>query len=161
MKVLFIGLDSVDINLLAKFEEYLPNLTKLKKTGQNVKIESVFPPDSDTAWATIYTSLNPAEHGIIEFVDPLEKSMKIQHVEKDNTPIKFKTFWDIAGNCGKKVCVITPHLCYPVWEVNGIMIGRSSVEDKIDTYPKDLIIKHPELESLIPWKGFPVNKELL
>jgi predicted AlkP superfamily phosphohydrolase/phosphomutase len=161
MKVLFIGLDSVDKNLLTRFEVHLPNLTKLKKLGQNIKIESVFPPDSDTAWATIYTSLNPAEHGIVDFVDPLDKSMKIQYVEKDNTAIKFKTFWDIAGKHGKKVCVITPHLCYPVWEVNGIMVGRSSVEDKIDTYPKDLITKHPELESLIPWKGFPGNKELL
>ena len=160
-KVLFIGVDSMDSNLLTEFKDYLPNLVKLKNNSPKINIESVFPPDSDTAWATIYTALNPAEHGVVDFVDPLDKSMKIQHVEKDNSNIKYKTFWDIAGNHGKKVCIITPHLGYPVWEVNGIMVGRASIEDKIDTYPKDLIKKHPELVSLIPWKGFPGNKDLL
>jgi predicted AlkP superfamily phosphohydrolase/phosphomutase len=160
-KVLFIGLDSVDSNLLSQFEEFLPNLTRIKKASPQINLQSVFPPDSDTAWATICTGLNPAQHGIFDFVDPLDKSMKIQHVEKDNSNIKYKTFWDIAGKNGKKVCVLTPHLGYPVWEVNGIMIGRASIEDKIDTYPKDLVDKYPELELLIPWKGFPGNKELL
>lgn len=157
-KVLFIGLDSVDSNLLTEFEEYLPNLTNLKKGCPHIDIESVFPPDSDTAWATIYTALNPAEHGVVDFVDPLDKSMKIQHTEKDNTNIKHRTFWDIAGKNGKKVCIITPHLGYPVWEVNGIMVGRGSTENQIDTYPKKLVEKHPELESLISWKGFPGDK---
>ncbi len=160
-KLLFIGIDSADSQLIARFEEDLPNMRKLKQSCREVKIESVFPPDSDTAWSTIYTGLNPACHGVVDFVDPLNKAMKIQHVEKDNTKITGKTFWDLAGEQGKKVCLINPHLGFPVWKVNGIMVGRSSVEDRIDTYPENLTERYPELKNLIPWKGFPGNKESL
>ena len=160
-KLLFIGIDSADSQLIARYEDDLPNIRKLKQSSIDVKIESVFPPDSDTAWSTIYTGLNPACHGVVDFVDPLNKSMKIQHVEKDNTKIAGKTFWDRVGKRGKKVCLINPHLGFPVWKVNGIMIGRSSVEDRIDTYPENLEERYPELKTLIPWKGFPGNKESL
>lgn len=160
-KLLFIGIDSADSELLTKFQQYLPNFTRLKTESKSFNIQSVFPPDSDTAWATIYTGLSPAEHGVVEFLDPLNKSMKIQHVEKDNTKIAGKTFWDIAGRKNKKVCIINPHLGFPTWPVNGIMVGRSNIEDKIDTYPKDLIEEYPELNNLITPRGFPGNEKLL
>ena len=46
--------------------------------------------------------------------------------EINNSFLKGKTFWDIASKNGKKVCIITPQLGYPVWNVNGAMIGRST-----------------------------------
>ena len=104
MKVLLLGFDALDRLLLEKLSDYLPNIAKMKKDGVFLPVLSTFPPDSDTAWATIYTALNPAEHGVVDFVDPLDKSMKIQHTEKDNTNIKNRTFWDIAGKNGKKIC---------------------------------------------------------
>ena len=46
-----IGIDSMDSELLSKYLEFMPNFKNLKKQPQN-KMESVFPPDSDTAWAS-------------------------------------------------------------------------------------------------------------
>jgi predicted AlkP superfamily phosphohydrolase/phosphomutase len=79
----------------------------------------------------------------------------------DNTSIKGRTFWDIAGANGKKVCVLFPHLGFPVWSVNGVMVGRST-----DFYQKgDPIQVHPpekdkmfDFTRLYPIKAAPKHK---
>ena len=77
MKVLLLGIDALDRLLIEKFASSLPNLTRLRESEVNLNVHSTFPPDSDTAWATIATGLNPAQHGVVRFVDPLEKSYQI------------------------------------------------------------------------------------
>jgi predicted AlkP superfamily phosphohydrolase/phosphomutase len=77
MKVLILGIDALDRELLDRFATQLPNFARLRKVAQTLDVISTFPPDSDTAWATIMTGLNPAQHGIVKFVDPLEKSYRI------------------------------------------------------------------------------------
>jgi predicted AlkP superfamily phosphohydrolase/phosphomutase len=122
-KIFIFGIDSMDARLVEQYRDDMPNLTSLIE----LKSKSVFPPDSDTAWASIYTGTNPAKHGIVNFVNPIEKSYKIIHSEGDSEPLKGNTFWDVAGNHGKKVCVLFPHLAYPPWEVNGFMVSRSRI----------------------------------
>lgn len=95
MKVLFLGIDALDRLLLEKFHDHLPNLSKLENAGRSLIISSTFPPDSDTAWATISTGLNPAQHGIVRFVDPLEKTYLLQNVPIDSTILRRE---DILGD---------------------------------------------------------------
>ncbi|MBO8183257.1 MAG: alkaline phosphatase family protein [Archaeoglobus sp.] len=153
-RVMIIGLDGMDKDLLSKFRDELPTINKIKNLSPNVEFKSVFPPDSETAWASIYTGLNPAKHGVVHFLDPLEKSLIYQTKDSDGEYIKGKTFWDIAGKHGKKVCVLLPHIGYPVWQVNGIMVGRSSVENDVQAYP-DEISNEFDLYKLNTIKGFP------
>jgi len=153
-KVVIIGIDGMDRELIEEFKDELPTISKLKELSPIKYSESVFPPDSETAWASIYTGLNPAKHGIVLFLDPLEKSIEHQTKDPDNTPIRGKTFWDIAGKYNKKVCILLPHVGYPVWEVNGIMVGRSSVIDDVQTYPENLDVDF-DLSRLNTIKGFP------
>lgn len=157
-KVLVIGVDGMDSKLISKFEDHLPTIRKLKEDGLYINPKTVFPPDSDTSWASIYTGLNPAKHGILQFVDALEKSHKYLSEEIDNKSIQGRTFWDIAGRLGKKVCIIFPHLGYPPWPVNGIMIGRSSLKDEIMTYPEGIFKKY-DLSNLNTIKGFPGRRK--
>jgi len=56
----------------------------------------------------------------------------------DNSTIRGKTFWDIASKMGKKVSIMPHLLGYPVWPVNGIMIGRSGVTPDVQAFPEDL-----------------------
>jgi predicted AlkP superfamily phosphohydrolase/phosphomutase len=151
-KVLVIGIDSMDSELLSKYIDDLTNFKKLKETTPSVKMESVFPPDSDTAWATIYTGLNPAEHGVVGFVDPLQKSVEIQTKESEADLIRNNTFWDQASASGKKVTVLLPHIAYPPWEVNGIMVSRSRIEDEVVVYPENF---NYDINSLNSPKGVP------
>ena len=66
-KVSVIGIDSMDSLLLLKYIDKLPNFKKLRENTPDIKMSSVFPPDSDTAWASIYTGLNPARHGVVNY----------------------------------------------------------------------------------------------
>lgn len=158
-KVFIFGIDGMDKGMLIRYKAQLPNFSTLIDASPNITLRSVHPPDSHTAWASIYTGLNPAQHGVLDFVDPLEKSRILSADEIDTSIIKKKTFWDIAGNQGKKVCIVFPHLGYPPWEVNGIMISRSSSKEDILTYPEDVGRKY-DMGGLNVLKGFPKKNEL-
>jgi predicted AlkP superfamily phosphohydrolase/phosphomutase len=122
-------------------------------------IESTFPPDSICAWASIYTGENPAEHGLIENIDYLS-TKKSKDNKNRSAYLKGKTFWDIASNNGKKVCIINPFVAYPAWEVNGIMVSGPVFESgDISAYPKDILSKYdfPPLGGIV---DFPKKKEL-
>ena len=156
-KLVIIGIDSMDRELIYKYLDYLPTFKKIIKESPNIKSTSVFPPDSDTAWASIYTGLNPAKHGIVNFVDPLEKASIYQTDYLDVSNIKGKTFWDIAGRFGKKVCLIYPHIAYPVWPVNGFMISPAPKTDEFQMYPPDFEFEF-KVEKLEVPKRIPNSK---
>lgn len=141
-KVLMIGIDGLDSVTLAKFEPELPNLRMLKERSPALSLTSVYPPDSHTCWASIYTGLNPARHGVVQFIDPLDKASAMATEEIDNRVLQGKTFWDIAGKSGKKVCIVLPDLGYPVWEVNGFMAGRSPVTEDAQALPGSIPSKY-------------------
>lgn len=159
-KLFVFGIDALDYNLLLSYMDDLPNFKKLISEGQLIKSTSVFPPDSDTAWSTIYTGLSPAEHGVVTFVDPLRKSTKYLTEETEHEILKGKTFWDFASEIGKKVIVLFPHVGYPPWEVNGIMISRSSLEDKVLVCPNNKDIDF-DLNKVNIIKGFPGGRKEL
>jgi len=156
-KLVIIGIDSMDRELIHKYIDYLPTFKKIIKKSPDIISTSVFPPDSDTAWASIYTGLNPARHGIVNFVDPLEKASIYQTDYLDVSTIKGKTFWDIAGRSGKKVCLIYPHAAYPVWPVNGFMISPAPKTDEFQMYPPDFEFNF-EVEKLEVPKRIPNSK---
>lgn len=131
-KVLVIGIDGLDPDLVNKWQSDLPSFRKIIAEGYAGKVESVFPPDSVPAWMTIFTGKTPAKHGIMEHVTYLDNDKK--HIEISS--MIGETFWDLASKAGKRVCVINPFLAYPVWPVNGTMIsGPVFVKGDIQTYP--------------------------
>jgi predicted AlkP superfamily phosphohydrolase/phosphomutase len=133
--LVMIGIDSMDRELVAKYLSDLPVIRRLMEESPEVTMRSTFPPDSDTAWASIYTGLNPARHGVVNFVDPLEKTSIYQTDYLDSRRVMGKTFWDIAGKAGRRVCLLFPHIGYPVWEINGIMVSRIPKKDGFAVYP--------------------------
>ncbi|MCS7367303.1 MAG: alkaline phosphatase family protein [archaeon YNP-WB-062] len=108
MKVLILGIDGLDFQFLSTFKDYLPNFRKVMEKSPSIEFRSVFPPDSSTAWASIYTGLEPTKHGVVFFKDPFgSSSIK----ENEWCPIFIeKAFWRIAEQKGKKVCSLYPFL---------------------------------------------------
>lgn len=137
-KVIVIGIDALDSRILASMKDELPNLSGLMTETPDISFDGVFPPDSPTSWASIYTGLNPAKHGIVLFTDPLKRVSTMITRDVDDSSIRGRTFWDIAGRMGKRVCVLTHLLGYPVWAVNGTMIGRSGVTGDVQAYPQGI-----------------------
>ncbi|MBN1181906.1 MAG: alkaline phosphatase family protein [Bacteroidales bacterium] len=139
-----IGIDGLDINIIKRHFEILPNFKKLFETGVLNPIESVFPADSVPAWTTIFTGLNPAEHGIIRGIDYVESVSAFQ--EKHGFILQGKTFWDHLSEKGYKCLVINPFLAYPAWEINGIMeSGPAFIEGDYSIFPMNADSLHPEI----------------
>ncbi len=155
MKVLILGIDALDSALLRQFAPDLPNLAALHREGTSLKLHSTFPPDSDTAWATIATGLNPAQHGVVRFVDPLEKSYQILNVGSANEVLRGKTFWELAGKAGYRAHAIFPHLGYPLWPTPGMMAVRGSTVASVQASPPEILRSYPDRQSLLGIRGFP------
>ncbi|MBI5049490.1 MAG: alkaline phosphatase family protein [Nitrospirae bacterium] len=158
-KVVVIGIDGFDPLLLIKWKEALPNLRSMYKDISEIVIESTFPPDSICAWTSIFTGENPAEHGLMESIDYLS-SRKLESREDRSAHFKGKTFWDVAGDNGKDVCVINPFIAYPAWKVNGVMVSGPVFEGgDISAYPDSLLTEYdfPPLGGIV---DFPDEKDL-
>lgn len=121
MKVLVIGIDGMDPDVVATLGDRVPFLKRCAKVGGG-RMTSVFPPDSVPAWASILTGLPADEHGVLGHIDYLSQKTP------DSTggyagALRGRTFFDEASVQGKRVCVVNPFLAYPPWPVNGFMVS--------------------------------------
>lgn len=136
-RLIILGIDALDPKVVGRELHGLPNLKRMSETGMMRAIESVFPPDSIPAWATIFTGLDPSQHGLVMTPDVFESSwMSILNI--DAGTFKGRTFWDRANRLGKRVFIWMPLGVFPPWEVDGSMICRS-FEGEIRTYPESLL----------------------
>ncbi|MFU2191311.1 alkaline phosphatase family protein [Methanobacterium sp. MZD130B] len=168
-KLIVIGIDSLDPNLLLKFRKELPNFSHVISNSSTFTSESIFPVDTIPAWGSIYTGLNPSNHGLLYIYDVFDP--KLSDLSKLNVHyLRGKTFWDYLSKNNYKVGVIYPMLMYPSWEVNGVMISKSPFDERINwikteidinTYPKLFKAKYnipDKFENL--WGGFPGDNYL-
>lgn len=137
-KVIVIGVDGMDSGLVDRFLSDMPNLGEMRRKGPEVKMESIFPPDTTPAWASIYTGLNPASHGVINFVNMADRSGGYKPFKHKDQYLRGRAFWDIASEHGKKVCVILPSNIYPGWPVRGVMICRGA-NQSLSAFPKSAL----------------------
>lgn len=143
-------MDGLEPSLLEKWWDRLPNFRRLRDEGAFTRIDSVYPPDSVPAWATIYTGVTPDYHGILDSVDYLDARQKALKCDTGN--LTGNTFWDAAGDQGKRVCVINPFMAYPVWPVNGVMVnGPVFVTGDIQAHPDSILTDYevPELGGIV------------
>lgn len=160
-KLIVIGIDGFDPILIKKWGSELANLKSLCDRERTITIKSTLPPDSICAWASIFTGKNPAEHGMIESVDYLSTKKKSKSIYTEKASVlKGNTFWDIASQKGKTVCVINPFLAYPAWEIQGMMISGPVFEGGDTTSYPDGILNDYEFPSLGGMVDFPNEKEL-
>ncbi len=107
-RVVIIGIDGLDADLLRVYGPSLPNLRCLMLESPFLELKSCFPPESDPAWASIYTGLNPANHGILSREYYVNNT--VTNAGADKAPAyrlpAGEAFWDIAGRAGKRVCIV-------------------------------------------------------
>ncbi len=142
--VTIIGIDGLDKNIIDRHIDSLPNFKKIGTEGILCPIESVFPADSVPAWTTIFTGLNPAEHGIIRGKDYVES---VDDFGADHGfVLKGKTFWDHYSDHGLRCLVINPFLAYPAWRIHGIMeSGPAFIAGDHSIFPEDADSLHPDV----------------
>lgn len=141
-RIVVIGIDGMDWRVLEPLLPGLPNLRAIAEKGFAGEMRAIFPPDSIPSWVSIFTGLDPSEHGILESIDYFKKGAKQFSV--DTGAFRGRTFWDKAGEAGHKVIVVNPLLAYPPWKVNGIMAsGPVFVSGESAVLPPDALSRHP------------------
>lgn len=74
--MIVIGVDGMDPGFLERHWRDLPNLAKLRERGWFARLGTTTPPQSPVAWSSFITGLDPAEHGIFDFVERDPQTMQ-------------------------------------------------------------------------------------
>lgn len=157
-KTIMVILDGLDYEYIKNNLNQFEFFKGLYEKHRLCSLESVIPADSIPSWTTIYTGLNPAEHGVLESIDYLDFKNK---QKGDYSIIQGHSFWDLLGKKGKKVFIFNPFMAYPAWNVNGLMICGPVFEGgDVSTNRPDLV-NMKSMPSIGGMVDHPTDKEML
>jgi predicted AlkP superfamily phosphohydrolase/phosphomutase len=130
-----IGVDGMDPGFVESHWPDLPNLARIRDRGAFTRLATTTPPQSPTAWSTFITGLDPADHGIFDFVhrDPATMrpflSMSETRDARFQIPLgpwrlplsrsqvvslrKGKAFWQTLGEHGIPATIVHMPVNYP------------------------------------------------
>ena len=130
-KVVMLGISGLDADLLRVYGPSLPDMRRLLLHSPFLEMRSCFPPEPLPAWASVYTGLHPANHGLLTGGDPsCERPISLNaYLATDGNELapsqervsSLETFWSAASRAGKRVCALNPLLAMPAEKVNGIV----------------------------------------
>ncbi|OQX55606.1 MAG: hypothetical protein B5M53_03980 [Candidatus Cloacimonas sp. 4484_209] len=139
MKILVIGLDGADIDLIKRWaqEGKLPTFEKLMREGSYGYLESVIPTITIPAWNCLATGKNPGKIGCFSFI---QKAYGSYDFKIYSSMIKRETdIWKILSDFGKRVIVLNSPNILNAYKINGYMVaGCLCTSEKRLTYPEDL-----------------------
>lgn len=159
-KVIFLAIDALNWTVLRPMlnEDRLPNFQRLYENGASFELETIEPAKSPVVWTSIYTSMKPEEHGILDFslykmpfMDPVSGKMRISKMTLlhymmkiyeivgvnriiiyNSTHRRSKAIWDILTEKDVSSSVLGGWVTYPVYPITGNMVSPQftySVED--------------------------------
>ncbi len=88
-QVIVIGVDGMDPGFVERHWADLPNLAGLRDRGSFSRLETTTPPQSPPAWSTFITGLDPAEHGVFDFVERDPATQRIFLSMAETIPPRF------------------------------------------------------------------------
>lgn len=139
MKVLVIGLDGANMDLIKQWAEggKLPTFEKLMSEGSYGYLKSVIPTLSMPAWNCLASGKNPGKIGCFSFVQKVYGSYDFRFPA--SMVKREMDIWDILSNYGKRVFVLNALPIQYAYKINGyIVAGPLYVSEEKLTYPKNL-----------------------
>jgi predicted AlkP superfamily phosphohydrolase/phosphomutase len=128
-QIIVLGISGLDVDLLRVYRHTLPHLRHLMLASPFLELKSTLPPEPVPAWASVYTGLSPANHGMLEKMDCLERSLP------DALQLQEETFWEKAARAGKEVCVLNPLLARPECSLPGLFLSSSTSSLSTESTP--------------------------
>lgn len=143
-RIIILGISGLDADLLRVYGPSLPNLRRLMLESPFLELRSTIPPEPAPAWASVYTGLNPANHGLLDKMDCLERTLLgLQAFQEE-------PFWEKAARAGKRVCVLNPLLTQTNGPIKGLFLSPSSSDQARDLAEPTSIFPALLDEPLIP-----------
>jgi predicted AlkP superfamily phosphohydrolase/phosphomutase len=152
-RAIIIGLDGMDPDLVDRFiaEGRMPNLAALAQMGTCEKLSTTFPAMSPVAWSSFATGVDPAKHGIFDFLTrdrgsylPMLSSTDIgvakRHLKVGDYQIplgkpqsrllrRSKPFWKILGEHQVPASILRVPITFPPEPFEGTLLSAMCVPD--------------------------------
>jgi predicted AlkP superfamily phosphohydrolase/phosphomutase len=152
-RAVIVGLDGLDPNLVDRFmtQGKLPALQRLAQAGTYQRLQTTFPAMSPVAWSSFATGVNPAKHGIFDFLtrdrrtymadlSSAEIAPPTRHLRIGNLQIpvgkpqlkllrKSRPFWDILGRYSIPCSILRVPITFPPERFAGTMLSAMCVPD--------------------------------
>ncbi|MGZ4133107.1 MAG: alkaline phosphatase family protein, partial [Actinomycetota bacterium] len=127
-RLLIVGWDGADWDILRPMmdEGLLPTVSSLVGDGTSGTLLSTLPTHSWAAWTSFLTGLQPAGHGVFDFVErhPEDPQRRIPVTAKS---IKAMTSFELLSNAGVEVRTANIPVTFPPIEVRGRTIGGVAI----------------------------------
>jgi predicted AlkP superfamily phosphohydrolase/phosphomutase len=120
--LIIVGIDGITLDLIMPWVEAgkLPHFAQFMRKGTYGRLRSVFQPLSAPAWASFQTGVNPGKHSVYHFFELKGRGVPFP---VNASSIRFKPFWKVASEHGKRVALINLLGTYPISPINGILIS--------------------------------------
>lgn len=153
-RVIVIGFDGIDYNLMNKFLKNgrgLNNFKKLSENGTFSPLWSTEPPISPVAWSTFSTGVNPGKHNIFDFLTTDRRTYMPKLATSDILPPKrviklgklaipvskpkiewmrkSRSFWKIVSSKGIFSTVLRVPFTFPAEKFYGCMLSGLGTPD--------------------------------
>ncbi|XOV68752.1 MAG: alkaline phosphatase family protein [Fluviicola sp.] len=149
-KVLLVGWDAADWNLIDKFmaQGLMPAMKSVVDRGVRGRLATLDPPLSPMLWTSMATGVRPFKHGVLGFVESDGKG-GVRPISSNGR--KVDAFWNMFTKEGLKSNVVAWWPSNPVENINGVMVsnqfhqeksGREIIEIEDWTIPKGTV--YPE-----------------
>lgn len=147
-KVVFIGLDSGDRDLIAQWaaEGLLPNFSRLIETATTGEIRNPHALEAGSVWPTFHCGVMPARHGQYEGMRTFDsETYDHRHLRVDEMSDFY--YWRHLVDQGKRMCMIDPeYMRMPTENVDATIIldwavhtpSHPGTELKLRTQPPEL-----------------------
>ena len=152
-RLLIVGWDGADWDILDELmaRGTLPCVESMVQKGSRGILESVIPSHSWAAWPTFLTGMDPAGHGVFDFVER-DPSNPGRRVPVTSGSIRSTTFLELLSDAGLEVRVGNVPVAFPPIPVKGRMISGVAVPPGAEyVFPASW---RRELDQLAP---FPIN----
>jgi predicted AlkP superfamily phosphohydrolase/phosphomutase len=122
-----------------RWRQDLPNLSRLMAAGSYGPLESSIPAITVPAWSCMMSGRDPGELGIYGFRNRRNRGYDSMAIA-DGRAVKFPRLWDILGNAGWKVAVLSVPGTSPPYAVNGSLVSCFLTPNRESpfTYPPEL-----------------------
>ena len=122
-KVLFLGLDGADWQLLDRFmsDGTMPVLAKLVARGERSVLLTQQPPLSPLVWTTMMTGVSPLEHRILDFTRFNPVTHAKEPITSDERAVP--AIWNMATLQHKRTDVFGMWATYPAESIDGTIVS--------------------------------------
>lgn len=119
--VLVVGLDGADRRYVDRFAADLPNLAALRAAGVETTLESTHPPWTGSAWPSMYTGLDPSDHGVYDFFEyrgryPDEATVVTRG------DVEAPAIWNYLTHLGLRSVIVNVPVTHPAEALDGVLL---------------------------------------